>query len=85
MLSDVGSRTDWDGQLAKHLPIPEGPILDFINKLFSNREEQAKAAEEVKQRRAEMGRTDWTPIPRTLPKLHHQREPVSVGEPDRMA
>ena len=36
VIADVGSRITWEGSLAKHLPVPEYPILDFIRRLFTH-------------------------------------------------
>ena len=36
VLPDVGSRISWEGVVAKHLPVPHGPVRDFIRDLFTH-------------------------------------------------
>ena len=42
ILFDIGSRLQWEAALAKHLLVPDGPLLDFIRKLPTHPDEVAK-------------------------------------------
>ena len=42
VLPDVGSRLPWETALAKHLPVPHGPLVDLVRKLFTSPDESAK-------------------------------------------
>ena len=53
---DVGSLLRWETAVAKHLPVPHGPLLDFIRKLFTSPEE---AARDVSVRYRESGVESW--------------------------
>ena len=43
VLLDVRSRLPWELVVAKHLPVPNGPLLDFIRLLFTSPTEVADA------------------------------------------
>ena len=56
VLPDVGSRLSWESALVKHLPVPHGPLLELVRKLFTSPDELAK---EVASRYHESGVGPW--------------------------
>ena len=65
VLPDVGSRLPWESAVSKHLPVPHGPLIDFIRKLFTSPDELAN---DVARTYRESGVGSWNGQSQTAPR-----------------
>ena len=61
VLSDAPSRAPWAEPLARHLPIPVGPVYQLVRQMYNSPEEWAAG---VVERHEQMGGGVWAPIPK---------------------